>query len=80
MKPQKFIFQVIAHKNGERTEPFVATWEECRATIRKAEVDEADYLLLVALIDPDKETDLVIPKTPLISVETLLKMTETIEA
>lgn len=73
----KYVFQLINHKNGERSEPAVASWDELAAVMREnnEQIEKDDYILLVAIVDPESENEgLVIPKTPLITIDTFLKM------
>ena len=74
---QRFIFQMVHHSSGERTEPFIATWPELYRTCREATEEEPllmeDYILLVQVLDDENS---IIPQTPLIRVETFLKLNE----
>ena len=67
----RFIFQMINHKDGRRSEPFITTWDSLHETLANhpEEVDEEDYILLVAVLE---NRDTKIPPTPLIKVKTFL--------
>jgi len=72
---QKFMFQMIGHESGNRTEPFIGTWADVARSLAKLEEEkQQDYLLLVAILDPEDEQNMVIPKTPLLKIETFLNM------
>lgn len=72
---QKFMFQMIAHETGNRSEAFIGNWADVAKALGKLEHDkQQDYLLLVAIINPEDEEQMVIPKTPLLRIETFLDM------
>jgi len=74
MNKSKFVIQIINHQNGNRSEPFEAGWDELAESLKKAEeIDNDNYLLLVAVVDPENEK-MRIPKSPLITIATFLDM------
>jgi len=70
------MFQFINHKNGQRSEPMIADWEKLNTTLSDNEkaIDQDNYILLVALLDPEDQETMVIPKTPLIKISSFLEM------
>jgi len=70
------MFQFINHKNGSRSEPIVADWEKLKTTLddNQNSIDQDNYILLVALLDPEDQETMVIPKTPLIKISSFLEM------
>ena len=76
----KFVFQIISHETGARSEPFVATWDQMHDLIQQNEErDNDDLILLVAIVDPEDSEGMTIPKTPLIKIETFVNMRSTTE-
>mgnify|MGYP000175390596 CR=1 FL=1 len=75
MKKQKYVFQLVDHKTGYRSEAFVGTYDELRKTMEENEekTNEDDYILLVAVIDPEKD-GMTIPKSPLITIKTFIEL------
>lgn len=77
---KKFLFQLVSHLDGKRSEPFVQSWDgltKALTTWRDEEPESFkeknvydDFILLVAVLD-DKET--TIPATPLITIKTYLQ-------
>lgn len=69
----KFCFQIITKADGRRSEPFVCSWDDLYKTLGHEEnpIGPDDYILLAIVIDGDNTT---IPKTPLVTVESFLKM------
>lgn len=63
---------MIKKADGTRSEPFAGTWDQLHDACSQSDLDQEDYILLVAIIDPDDETQMVIPKTPLITVQSFL--------
>lgn len=67
-----FLFQIISHVDGRRSEPFVASWDAVTEMLKKhegTEVSKDDYLLLVATLEGENTR---IPATPIIKVSTFL--------
>lgn len=72
---QKFMFQIIGHQTGNRSEAFVGSWADVAKSLETLEKKKhQDYLLLVAVLDPEDEQNIVIPKTPILKIETFLDM------
>lgn len=73
---QRYMFQFINHKNGQRSEPMIADWNKLNTTLTEntEDIDQDHYILLVALLDPEDQETLVIPKTPLIKISSFLEM------
>lgn len=77
-KERKFMFQLISHETGKRSEPFVTTWDDLAASLVAARQDEEytlkeidkDYILLVAVLDGK---DTIIPATPLLTIKSYLE-------
>lgn len=75
---KKFMFQLISHETGKRSEPFVTNWDGLTQSLVEWKNDpnytsnhvEKDYILLVAVLD-GKET--IIPATPLITIRSYLE-------
>lgn len=77
---KKFLFQLVSHLDGKRSEPFIQSWDGLTKALvnwRDEEPDQFkeknvydDFILLVAVLD-DKET--TIPATPLITIKTYLQ-------
>lgn len=68
-----YVFQFIDHETGYRSDAFEGSYDTLR-TIIEARTDDqkphdADYILLVAIIEDGKTT---IPKAPLITVGTFI--------
>lgn len=78
-KQTGMMLQIISAENGERSEPFIATWEELHQVLSKEmdmdesemNVKEKDYILLVAVMQGEETR---IPRAPLITIESFLKM------
>jgi len=72
-KERKFCFQIIDHKTGNRTDPFVTSWDGLYETLGKGQEEDfpllEDYILLAVVIDGP---DTTIPKTPLLTVKTFM--------
>jgi len=68
---KKFMFQFVNHETGQRSEPFVGSWNAVNEILKARQEGERpsdeDFILLVAVLD-GKET--TIPATPLITVKT----------
>ena len=79
MKPEteeKYLFQIVSAENGQRSEPFIATWNSISSVIEETQekgedVNIEDYILLVAIISG---TETRIPGNPLIKIKTLLSL------
>lgn len=71
---QKFLFQMIRKDDGSRSDPFAGDWDQLHDALSKTELDQEDYILLVAIVDPDDDTQMVIPNTPLITVKSFLEI------
>lgn len=78
MQQQKFVFQLVDHESGQRSEPFITTWDELYDLVNDnlAKSDQAekrlkDYVLLVCVLE---EQETVIPGTPLITVQSFLDL------
>lgn len=77
---KKFLFQLVSHLDGKRSEPFIQSWDGLTKALTTWRDDEPesfkeknvydDFILLVAVLD-DKET--TIPATPLITIKTYLQ-------
>ena len=77
---KKFLFQLVSHPDGKRSEPFIQSWDGLTKALTTWRDDEPDsfkeknvyddFILLVAVLD-DKET--TIPATPLITIKTYLQ-------
>lgn len=65
---------MIRKADGSRSDPFSGTWDQLHEACSKSELDQEDYILLVAIVDPDDDTQMVIPKTPLITVQSFLEI------
>ena len=75
-RKQAMMLQLISHETGERSEPFIANWQQLKETLDKMEDDQVkpeDYILLVAVMDGE---DTRIPRAPLITVEKFLSLGE----
>ena len=67
---KKFIFQLVSHEDGHRSNPFMAEYSELTTKLAEDEhLDREDFLLLVMILD-GKET--IIPGAPLIKISTLI--------
>lgn len=76
IKVRHYIFQLIDHENGRRSEPLTGTYDTLAEILKEAKdryqkPEDDDYILLVAVIGNDDE-DTLIPGTPLIRVGTFL--------
>jgi len=79
-KEKKFLFQLISHLDGKRSEPFTMSWDGLTEALtlwketdpEKYNEDEVfkDFILLVAVLD---DQDTVIPATPLITIKSYLE-------
>ena len=71
---QKFVFQLISHETGHRSEAFIGTWDDVAKSIEENEqTDSDDFLLVVATVNPEDENDFAIPQIPLIKISTFAK-------
>ena len=76
----KYVIQMICHKHGYRSEPFIATQIQLFELLKDSEnVDRSDYILTVGYIKPSdqgaiEEEGLQISGNPLITVQTFLEM------
>lgn len=74
-KSQDFLFQLICHESGHRSEPFVSDWSQMmkilRARQEEAKPHDLDYILLVAVMDKEQT---YVPSTPLITVKRFLEI------
>jgi len=71
----KFVFQIISHETGARSQAFICSWDQMHDLIQQNEErDNDDLILLVAIVDPDDAEGMSIPKTPLIKIETFVNM------
>jgi len=72
---QKYLFQFVSHEDGSRSDAYIATWDEVATAIMKNDdTRNEDYILLVAIIDPDNEQEMVVPRTPLITIKNFITM------
>lgn len=73
---KKFMFQIINHTDGQRSEPFITSWDELHKTLNEnkdhPEYRGDDYLLLVSVLDGEQT---IIPSTPIIKISTFTAMT-----
>ena len=65
----------ISAESGQRSDPFIGDWSKIATSLQKLEEQQRqDYLLLVALLDPEDEDQMVIPNTPLLKIESFIEM------
>lgn len=71
----RFIVQIIDHNTGERSPDFTCTYDELKETLIELSgtIDQEDYVLLVGIIPEDTNESPSIPRTPLVSIQTLLE-------
>lgn len=78
---RKFLFQVISHVDGKRSEPFLASWDHLHKTLNEnkdhPDYPGDDYLLLVSVLDGE---DTIIPATPIIRISTFAALAASPEA
>jgi len=78
---RKFLFQIISHTDGRRSEAFVASWDALHKTLNEnrdqPDFPGDDYLLLVSVLDGP---DTLIPGTPIIKISTFADMAASPEA
>ena len=69
----KYLFQIISADNGQRSEPFITTWDKLHQVFSEGgdEVNQEDYILLVAVMN-DKET--TIPGNPLMKIKSFIEL------
>lgn len=67
----KNVVQMVSCQTGARSEEFIVEPKEFAELLRKNEVPETDYILVVAVVG--EENQLEICKTPLFTVESFLK-------
>lgn len=71
------MIQIISHENGNRSEPFIADFKELGEILNKemekgeSNIHEKDFILLVAIFHGEETK---IPTSPIITVETFLKL------
>ena len=67
----KFMFQFVDHETGNRSEPFIGSWQAVNEVLKARKEGERpvdqDFILLVAVLDGEETR---IPATPLITVKT----------
>lgn len=72
---QRFIYQFISAETGDRSQPFVGTWDKLYKAIQENDEENAvrdeDYILVVATLG-DKD-QIQIPGTPLLTKATFMK-------
>lgn len=68
---RKFLFQVISHKDGTRSEPFITSFDALHETLNAhrndADFPAEDFLLLVSILEGEET---IIPATPIIKIST----------
>ena len=68
----QMVLQFINHKNGQRSEPFVATAAQLRDSLREAEeVNSDDLILCVGYVTEEEE--MRISGNPLMTVKSFLE-------
>jgi hypothetical protein len=74
-REKKFLFQIISHKDGKRSEPFITSWDDLHKLLNEnkesPDYPGEDYLLLVSVLDGE---DTIIPATPIIKISTFAAM------
>jgi len=77
-KEQKFVFQIISHLDGRRSEPFVTSWDALYSTFHdnqnEPDFPADDWLLLVSVLDGENTT---IPATPIIKISSFMNLANT---
>lgn len=72
---QRFIYQFISAETGDRSQPFVGTWDKLYKAIQENgeqnDIRDEDYILVVATLG-DKD-QIQIPGTPLLTKATFMK-------
>lgn len=69
----KFLVQMIAHKNGSRSEPFITSLDDLKTDLENSDkTDPENYVLLVGTVDNDGNVDIC--GAPLFPVKSLLQM------
>lgn len=74
---KKFMFQFINHEDGNRSKPFIGSWDTITEVLEKRKEGEKpggeDYILLVAVLDGEET---IIPATPIIKVSTFMQFSK----
>ena len=70
----KFIYQIISTENGNRSRPFLGSWDQVAKAFQdnQEHINMGDYLLLVAIVNEEQQLD--IKTAPIIKLETFLEM------